>query len=586
MAFSYKTRKEEIDRLKSGEKFDLLIIGAGITGAGLAHQAQKLGMKVAIVDKQDFAAGTSSRSTRLVHGGIRYLKTFDVKVVSETVSERDNLQHIAPQLVQPDPMILPIYDEPGTTFDMFSVKVAMDLYDHLAHINETPHLKQYANYTISKDEVLKRVKGLNPNHLVGAGVYLDYQDNDTRFVIEHIKKAHDEGTVAVSRLEAVKIVHNERNQVVGAEVKDVWDGGDGSKFTIHANMVVDCAGPFSDFVRVLDSNEPKEQHVRPTKGVHFVVDGSKLTVKQPIYFGSGTNDGRMIFVIPREGKTYFGTTDTDYHGDFNHPDVTQWDVDYLLNIINSRWPEAHLTVNDIETSWSGLRPLLGSAKPKVDAATGASKAPTADAPSSVSRGSSFTIADDGLAVLSGGKLTDHRLMAMNSLEKIIDYFKEHFNEDFTWNDDIAMEPVSGGDFNPEGDIHEELEKIAKPGTSKGLTADEAYSMASEYGTNAAKIFSYVDEGFKAYEGLSLYESLRLHYGIEEEMVLDPIDYLERRTYWITFHLEQIDTVKDAVVAVIAKELNYSDDQLAAAKKEVQEVIDARGLKDLKAKANA
>lgn len=583
MAFSYKTRKEEIDRLKSGEKFDLLIIGAGITGSGLALAAQSSGMKVAIVDKQDFAAGTSSRSTRLVHGGIRYLKTFDVKVVADTVSERDKLQHIAPQLVQPDPMILPIYDEPGTTFDMFSVKVAMDLYDHLAHINETPHLKKYANYTISKDETLKRVKGLNPNHLVGAGVYLDYQDNDTRFVIEEIKKSHDLGAVAVSRLEATKIVHNERNQVVGAEVKDVWDGGDGSQFTIHANMVVDCGGPFSDFIRVLDSNEPKEQNVRPTKGVHFVVDSSRLHVDQPIYFGSGTNDGRMIFVIPREGKTYFGTTDTDYHGDFNHPTVTQRDVDYLLNIINARWPEAHLTVNDIETSWSGLRPLLGSAKPKVDAATGASKAPTADAPSAVSRGSSFTIADDGLAVLSGGKLTDHRLMAKGALEKIIPYFAEHFNEKFTQVDSVKV-PVSGGDFNPEGDIHEELSKIAKPGESKGLTADEAYAMASEYGTNAKKIFSYVDDGFKAYEGLSLYESLRLHYGIEEEMVLDPVDYLERRTYWITFHMAQINAVKDAVVREIAKQLNYSDEQLAAAKKEVQEVIDARSLKELKEEA--
>ena len=155
MSFSIETRKQEIASLKNAD-LDLLIVGGGITGAGVALQASAAVMKTALIDMQDFGAGTSSRSTRLVHGGIRYLKNFGVQVVSDTVKERAIVQHIAPHMTQADPMILPIYDEPGTTFTMFSVKVAMDLYDHLAGIEGDSPLMRYANYMIDKEEVLKR----------------------------------------------------------------------------------------------------------------------------------------------------------------------------------------------------------------------------------------------------------------------------------------------------------------------------------------------------------------------------------------------------------------------------------------------
>ena len=155
MNFSYKTRKKTIDGLKNTD-LDLLIIGGGITGAGVAIQAAKAGAKVGLLEMQDFAEGTSSRSTKLVHGGIRYLKTFDVGVVSDTVKERAVVQRIAPHIPKPFPMLLPIYDTPDQTFDMFSVKIAMDLYDRLAGVESS----QYANYTIDRDEVLQREPGI------------------------------------------------------------------------------------------------------------------------------------------------------------------------------------------------------------------------------------------------------------------------------------------------------------------------------------------------------------------------------------------------------------------------------------------
>ncbi|MCT6807802.1 MAG: glycerol-3-phosphate dehydrogenase/oxidase, partial [Bombilactobacillus sp.] len=417
MAFSIETRKEEIERLKN-EKLDLLVIGGGITGAGVALQASAAKMKTGLIDMQDFGGGTSSRSTRLVHGGIRYLKTFDVQVVSDTVKERAVIQHIAPHMTQPDPMILPIYDEPGTTFTMFSVKVAMDLYDHLAGIEGDSPLIKYANYMMDKEETLKREPQLNSENLQGAGVYLDYQNNDSRLVVENVKKAHELGCLAVSRLKCIAILHNDQKQVNGVRVHDNLTG---EEFEIHADVVINTSGPWSDLVRQEDKEVYKKPRLRPTKGVHLVVDQSRLTVPQPTYFGSGTADGRMIFTIPREGKTYFGTTDTDFTGDYAHPTVEQSDVDYLLNIINKKYPAAHLTINDIEASWAGVRPLIEvevEGNEAADAATGASVSDSTSAPSAVSRGSSLTEAEDGLITLAGGKLTDYRIMANGAMKKI------------------------------------------------------------------------------------------------------------------------------------------------------------------------
>ena len=460
MAFSIKTREEEIERLKN-EKLDLLVIGGGITGAGVALQASAAKMKTGLIDMQDFGSGTSSRSTRLVHGGIRYLKTFDVQVVSDTVKERAVIQHIAPHMTQPDPMILPIYDEPGAAFTMFSVKVAMDLYDHLAGIEGESPLTKYANYTMDKEETLKREPQLNSKNLLGAGVYLDYQNNDSRLVLENVKKAHELGCLAVSRLKCVEILHDDQKQANGVRVHDNLTGED---FEIHADVIINTSGPWSDLVRQSDKEVYKKPRLRPTKGVHLVVDQSRLTVPQPTYFGSGTDDGRMIFTIPREGKTYFGTTDTDFRGDYAHPTVEQGDVDYLLGIINKKYPSAHLTIDDVEASWAGVRPLIEvevEGNEAADAATGASVSDSTSAPSAVSRGSSLTEAEDGLITLAGGKLTDYRIMANGAMDKILEKLHDKFSKNFTLQDSAEIK-VAGGDFDSDN-AEEELARIDKDG---------------------------------------------------------------------------------------------------------------------------
>lgn len=591
MTFSLESRQQAIQNLKN-EQLDLLIIGGGITGAGVAIQSAASGIKTGLIEMQDFAEGTSSRSTKLVHGGIRYLKTFDVGVVADTVSERAVVQGIAPHIPRPTPMLLPIYDEPEATYDMFSVKIAMDLYDKLAGVTGT----QYANYTIDRKEVLQREPGLKSDRLMGAGVYLDFVNNDARLVIENIKEADELGATVASHVKAVGMTYDANGRVNGLKAHDELTD---ETFDIHAKLVINTAGPWVDKVNALNTEVKAQETLRPTKGIHLVVDSSRLSVPQPTYFDSGLHDGRMIFVVPREGKTYFGTTDTDYTGDYKHPRVEQTDVDYLLKAINNRYPSVDIALNDIEASWAGLRPLIsnngssdynggGANSGKVseesfnnliktvddyenktaaraDVEKAISQLRTAHAeetvnPSQVSRGSSLKVAENGLMTLSGGKITDYRKMAAGALEMIRDILKKDFNETVREIDSKKLQ-VSGGHFDP-NNVEDTLKFYTKVAMSKGISEDDATDLANRFGSNVSRVVSYADQGTA--EGLNLKETISLRYSVNEEMTLTPVDYLLRRTNFVLFHNDQLAAIKQPVINEMARLLNWD-----AAEKERQ-----------------
>lgn len=603
--FSRGTRQESIEKMQH-EKLDLLIIGGGITGAGVALQAAASGIKTGLIEMQDFAEGTSSRSTKLVHGGIRYLKTFDVEVVADTVGERAVVQGIAPHIPKPDPMLLPIYEDEGaTTFNMFSVKVAMDLYDKLANVTGT----KYENYTLTPEEVLEREPFLKKEGLKGAGVYLDFRNNDSRLVIDNIKKAAEDGAYLVSKMKAIGFLY-EGDQIVGVKARDLLTD---QVVEIHAKLVINTSGPWVDKIRNLNFKRAVSPKMRPTKGVHLVVDAKKLPVPQPTYFDTGKQDGRMVFAIPRENKTYFGTTDTDYQGDYTDPKVTQEDVDYLLDVINHRYPDANITLADIESSWAGLRPLLignsgsdynggdnGSISDKsfskvVDTVTEykenkASRLEVEDvlnhlensrdekAPSSISRGSSLERESDGLVTLSGGKITDYRKMAEGALKLIRQLLKDDYRMSVK-EIDSKHYPVSGGDFDPTK-LEETVEKLTKIGVESGLAEADAKYIADFYGTNAKKIFALAKE-MTPYEGLSLAESARLRYGLEEEMVLAPGDYLIRRTNHLLFERDQLDAIKQPIIDAIASYFAWSAEEKKRQEAHLEELIAESDLRELK-----
>lgn len=525
MPFSGKTRQENIETMKQ-TPLDLLIIGGGITGAGISLEAGAKGISNGLIEMQDFAAGTSSRSTKLIHGGLRYLKQFEVALVADVSREREIIYNNASHIVKPTPMTLPIYEESGASFDSFSAKVALKLYDDLSDVQE-----EYKHYFLDREDTLNREPALNKDGLLESGVYLDYTSDDARLTLEILKKAHGYGSFIANYVRAVDFIYDAKEQICGVKAEDVLTG---EVFDIQATVVINATGPWSDTIRKMSTPET-ESLMRPTKGVHLVVDKNRLPVNGPIYTDTGLQDNRMIFIVPRRDKTYFGTTDTDYQGDIADPKVTDEDIVYLLKAVNQRFPEAHLTNEDIEASWAGLRPLISEGKGKD--------------PSAVSRGSSLKESSDGLMTIAGGKLTDYRRMAEGSIDLIEKRLKEKSSKEFPKVETKAIK-LSGGDV-PLGDgFGKYIEELSAKGVQLGLPKSEAMRLVEWYGSNAEILFNET-EAFDQLHGLNPGEGLSLKYSLEHEMTLTPTDYFAHRTDTLLFNHPHVEEIKDAVVNVMA-----------------------------------
>ncbi|MFN8308952.1 MAG: glycerol-3-phosphate dehydrogenase/oxidase [Chitinophagales bacterium] len=387
MKFSATSRPAIKQQLQS-ETFDLLVIGGGITGCGIALDAALRGMKVALVEKQDFASGTSSRSTKLIHGGLRYLKQLEFKLVHDVGSERAIVFRNARHLVIPERMLLPIIT--NGSLGKYSSSLGLWIYDLLAGVKSGEKRRM-----LSAKQTLQEEPLLDSQKLVAGGLYYEYRTDDARLVIELAKSAHRQGTALLNYAGVESLLYNEQQQVCGARVKDSISG---NAFDVRANHVVNAAGPFVDLIRKAD-NSLFGKRLQLTKGVHLVFDRKKFPIKQALYFD--VPDGRMIFAIPRGEVTYVGTTDTVYNQRIDHPRVSLNDVGYLLNAIRNMFPSVQLTVDDIQSTWAGLRPLIYE---------------DGKSPSELSRKDEIFESQSGLLSIAGGKLTGYRLMA----EKIVD----------------------------------------------------------------------------------------------------------------------------------------------------------------------
>ena len=301
--FSFFNRKNIAAELKATE-FDLLIIGGGITGAGIALDAASRGMKVALIEKNDFASGTSSKSTKLIHGGLRYLKQFDFWLVKEVGTERAIVHKLAPHLVIPEKMILPLID--GGTYGSWLTSFGLKVYDILAAVEGEDQRKM-----LDKEEALEKEPLLPKDVLNGAGYYAEYRTDDARLTLEVLKTALNYNAKIINYTEATQFIYEE-NRVVGATVKDNFTN---DSFNIKAKYVVNATGPWVDTLRQTNHTKTSKR-LHLTKGVHLVVAHEKLPVKQAVYFD--IPDGRMMFAIPRGKVTYFGTTDTNYQQDKDH----------------------------------------------------------------------------------------------------------------------------------------------------------------------------------------------------------------------------------------------------------------------------
>lgn len=554
MEWSFETRKQTLETLTT-EKLDLLIIGGGITGAGLALQAGAQELKAGLIEMQDFAAGTSSRSTKLVHGGLRYLKQFEVELVADITKEREVISKNAPHIVQPDWMLLPVYDEPGASFTEFSADVALDLYDRLAEVEG-----EWKHHFISRDEVLDDIPLLKEEGLIKGGLYLDYINDDARLTMEILKKAKELGTLLVNYVKATAFLYDNDGQIIGVKAKNMLTG---DVFEIHATVVVNATGPWSDETRK-QLNTDESERMYPTKGVHFVVDSKRLPVKHTVYADSGLEDNRMIFIIPRGNKTYFGTTDTPYKGDLVDPPITQEDVDYLLEAVNIRFPEVHLTMEDIESGWAGLRPLI-------------LEEGAADA-SSISRTHDVFVSDAGLVTIAGGKLTDYRLMAQDTFDQILVELEEKTGVKREKAETRHI-PLSGGELPNKMRFEDFVEETVPKGMEIGLSEGEARHLIKWYGTDVETVFGLKEKAEVI--DLPLPIALSLVYALEHEAAISPVDFFLRRTGILLFDTNKVEEWKVAVVDYMADYFGWSTDVKDKWTEQLNEAISHIQLKTLR-----
>lgn len=535
-------QREKYLAAMSEQTYDLLIIGGGITGAGIALDAASRGLKTALIEMQDFAAGTSSRSTKLVHGGLRYLKQFDIKVVAEVGKERAIVYENGPHVTTPEWMLLPIYA--GGTFGRWSTSLGLRLYDYLAGVK-----RQERRHMLSQAETLAKEPLLQPKGLKGGGIYVEYRTDDARLTIEVLKKAVELGALAVNYTQATSFVYEE-GIVRGAQVHDLIRD---KTYIVRAHHVINAAGPWVDELRTLDGSRT-ESSLYLTKGVHLVFDQSRFPLRQAIYFD--TPDGRMIFAIPREGKTYIGTTDTEYHGDLAQPRMSLQDREYLLNAANGMFPSLQLTVDDVESSWAGLRPLIRQ---------------VGKSPSEISRRDEVFQAPSGLISIAGGKLTGYRHMAENVVNTVVSHRKVQGLDTKERPCMTRNLPISGGDMGGSLALEAFIHERVKQGIAFGLTKEEASRLAHRYGTNVDIIMDMIPacrQEWRRYDDMPLVLLAELKYSLQYEMTVTPSDFFIRRTGALLFHKDDVHKYREPVIRYMANRLNWS---FAEREKYIQEL---------------
>lgn len=382
-------RRETLRRLRD-ETFDLLIVGGGINGVGIAREAALRGLRTAVVDKGDFASGTSSCSSKLIHGGLRYLETGDFALVLEACRERDLLRRrLAPHLVRPLPFVYPVYRDDAV--GMWKLRAGMIAYDALAAFRNLSRHRMLSVSRLGEEE-----PALRADELRGGALYYDCWTDDARLVIENMLAAEEAGALCLNYA-SVTAFEKDRGRIRGLRLHD--GEGEGS-LRVSARLVVNATGPWLDQIRLLD-DASAVPCLRPTKGVHIVLPRDRIGNRHALTLHA-VRDGRVLFVIPWDDRALVGTTDTDYRGDPDAARAEAGDVDYLLQTVNHFFPRAALSERDVVSTFAGIRPLVSDGS---------------DAPSAVSREEALFESPSGLLSIGGGKLTTYRRVAIKVVDR-------------------------------------------------------------------------------------------------------------------------------------------------------------------------
>lgn len=470
--------REEVFRKIKADRWDLVIVGGGITGAGIMREAVRRKLKTLLVEQRDFAWGSSSRSGQLVHGGLRYLKQGDVKLTYQSVSERESLLKELPGLVNQFGMMMAIYK--GKWLDKFMVQAALLVYDIFS--------RKFRKHTYSDAEMVRRFPGVREQDLECGLLFYESLTDDARLVLRVLQQAQEEGGIAVNYCRVNGLL-KENGRVCGVALEDK---GTGDKLDVYARQVINATGAWADILRG-DIRKTNEKHMRPLRGSHLVFSAERLPVSQSIVMTHPTSK-RPGFVFPWEGRVMTGDTDIDHTDDLDiEAACTPEETDYLLENIQRHFPHLDITRKDIIASFSGVRPVVGSGKKD---------------PSSESR-DHVVWQEDGLLTVTGGKLTTFRLIALDALK--------------------AAQPLLGKlpDLDKKQRIFPPLIDIAP--VSKGLKPEIAVRLLGRYGNRARDLIATAkpSELEKIPGTQTLWAELR--FAAQNEAVVHLEDLMLRRT---------------------------------------------------------
>ncbi len=521
------------------ERFDVLIIGGGITGAGIALDAASRGLKTALIEQNDFASGTSSRSTKLIHGGLRYLKQLEFALVKEVGSERAIVHRLAPHLVVPEKMLLPLYERKGLGYWLTSV--GLKIYDFLAGVKREDQRKMLTRQqTINQEPLLKQ------DDIKGGAIYAEYRTDDARLTIEIAKRAAGVGAALVNYVRAEDFLYAD-GKLAGVKAVDTLTT---LPLNISAAVVVNATGPWVDELRDINKSR-QDKFLHLTKGVHIVVPYHRLPVRQAIYFD--VPDGRMIFAIPRGRVTYVGTTDTDFIGDKIEVRATLADVRYLVDAVNETFPSVHITLADVESSWAGLRPLIHE---------------EGKSASELSRKDEIFESESGLISIAGGKLTGYRKMA----ERVVDLILDSRLSDragLPCTTDTLF--LAGSGQQTLAEIQAYTDEVARRVEQLGLKGADGTYLVHLYGHQSDIILEYAQSHPHKDPEISL-ALAELWYGLNNEMIVRAEDFLVRRTGLLYFNLHRLIKVQEAVLLAMADQLGWNQARLDLERERVARLV--------------
>lgn len=542
-------RGTQLDRLRR-EAFDLVVIGGGITGTAAARDAALRGLRTALLEARDFAQGTSSRSSRLVHGGLRYLEQLAFDLVFEASQERRRLLRIAPHLVRPLEFLFPLYREGGV--GKLKLDAGMWLYDALSLFRNIERHRM-----LDEDEVLAREPELRAEGLLGGARYFDAQVDDARLVVTTALAAAEAGAAVANGVEAVRIVTGDwpGHGVVARDLER------DEELRIDALAILNATGPWTDETR-RRAGLPHSDMVRPSRGTHIHLPRERLPHRRALIFESPL-DARIMFVLPWNDLTLVGTTDEFDAGDPAEVAPTAADVRYLLESANGLFPRAGVGPSDVVGAWAGLRPLVALEEGEVRAGE-------------VSR--DFVVREEppGLFTVAGGKLTSHRAMAEEAVDEVA-AFLEKAGVRAARESDTARIPLPGGEFEDRGELREAVRARA---AALGVPRAAADRLARAYGTRAEGVLGLVEArpelGRLLVPGRPYVGAEAVH-AARSEMARHVGDVAYRRTHLAreTRGPELREGLR-RVAVLMGEELGWDEDRRAA---EVEEVLRVRARDD-------